>query len=79
MRLIYLNGYTRKDAMAFREPIVLNLMRNMVLLVEAAEQWQLAFAPPNLPEVSRLKGLQVGPGLEVDKGEHASPDACADC
>lgn len=52
--------------MAFREPIVLNLMRNMITLVETAQSWSLVFMAANQPEVARLQGLQIGPGLEID-------------
>jgi hypothetical protein len=66
MRLLFLNGYSKKDAMAFREPIVLNLMRNMITLCEMAGKWGYAFTEPNQPTYQQLLGMQLGVGVELD-------------
>jgi hypothetical protein len=67
MRLLFLNGYSDKDARMFREPIVFNLLRNMALLAECAARWGLAFEERLQPHATRLLSMQLTIGAELDK------------
>ncbi len=67
MRLLFLNGYSDKDARMFREPIVFNLLRNMALVAEYAARWSLAFEERLQPHATRLLSMQLTIGSELDK------------
>ncbi len=67
MRLLYLNGYSEKEARGFAVHIFFNVLRNATLLCQQAGVWGLEFAPALGPHATKMAAMELSVGVELDK------------
>lgn len=66
MRLLFLEGFSAREAAAFREPIFSNLFRNMATVASMAQKWEYPFDNEDNSRVaSSLQGIQYGADTEL--------------
>jgi hypothetical protein len=67
MRLLFLKGYSDKEARAFAAHIIFSLLRNSIALCQTALAWGLVFEERLQAHVARLAVTELSVGVELDK------------
>ena len=59
MKLLYLDGFTEKEASIFTDIIFFNIIRNMKILVVQADKFGLSLEPNNKVPAEELKNMTI--------------------
>merc|ERR1712232_234249 len=59
MKLLYLNGFSQKEAVGFRDSIYYNILKNMITVVEQADRFGYKVSSKLQDAASELRGMQI--------------------